>query len=583
VIRSISVCLSLSLLACDSTDADSTESASSAIEHLQSLHAGELTVTRTATDALSMSHTRIQQTLDGVPVFGGEAIVHLSADGGLRGITDNLITAPSDLDTTPRITEEDAIQSAVASSLGWMGLTEMPESELVILPRDGRIRVAWKVQLSRLDGSAETARPVIFIDAVTGEELWRFDNFQTGSVSGSGTSSYSGTVDLETYAYSGEYYLEDPDRGLGTYTFENSKEDLYYLIDDDNQWESEASREGVDVHYAGAGALDFYAEVFDRDGIDGSGGPGALDAIDGSGAMMAMLVNYGEGYVNAGWTGTVMLFGDGDGYYSSALTTVDVVGHEMTHGVVEFEAGLIYADESGALNESYADIMGMMIERYMEGEHSGTWMMAEDCFTPGVSGDAMRYFDDPTADGISSDHYTSRYTGSEDDGGVHLNSGIGNLAFYLTAEGGAHPRRGGNMVGIGIDAAGDIWYRGLTRYMTASTDFGDAREALLYAAEDLYGDTSDEYAAVQNAWHMVGIGDAAPEAEEIEEEETPEEEETEETAPDGDTGDTGDTGDGGGNAPDESKSSAGCATVTAAPSWAGILAVLLLGWRRRNA
>lgn len=585
VVRLVPAILPILLLACDASDTEQT-----ATGHLRGVRDVEVTVTRVDVDERAMSHTRLQQTIAGVAVFGAEAIVHLHADGSLRGITDNLIDAPAALDPVPALTAEEAIQQAVAGSLGWVGLTEAPEAELVFLPRDGQVRLAWRVQLSRVDGTGETARPMIFICARAGEVLWQYDNFQTGAASGIGTSSYSGTVSLETFESGGLYYLEDTTRALGTYTFENTEQDLYYLEDGNNQWDEESKREGVDVHYAGAGALDFYQDVFSRDGIDGSGGPGYIDSLTGSGPVMTMLVNYGEGYVNAGWTGEVMVFGDGDGYYSSALTTVDVVGHELTHGVVEFTAGLIYADESGALNESYADVMGVMIERYLEGEHAGTWQVGEDCFTPHIDGDALRYMDDPTADGISSDHYSSRYTGSEDDGGVHLNSGIGNLAFYLTSEGGQHPTRGGEPVeGIGMDAAADIWYRALTRYMTASSDFAGARKAMLHAAEDLYGADSLEYATIQDAWNRVGVGEAAPEQEEPEEEteetgeETEEAEDTggEETGGDADE-EEGDDGEEPAARPPGSGDSAGCSTVSGSASWLGILAAAMLGWRRRD-
>ncbi len=475
---------------------------------------------RTKIDDLDISHTRFEQLHLGVRVFEGEAIVHLHMDGTLRTVTNAMI---EDLvvDTQPLYAENEAVDIAVADIGGARHLTATPEVELVVLRRD-QDHLVWKVQLERLDGTADTARPVIFVDAHTGKVVWQYDNLQTAS----GESNYSGTVPVETTPAADTFYLEDGIAGLGTYSYGNSYDTVDYLTDSDNDWTADSAREGVDAHYAGAGTLDYYMSTFGRHGIDGSGGPGYIESIIGSRAVISSFVNYGENYVNAFWTGTFMVFGDGDGDTYGPLTTIDVTAHEMTHGVVQHEANLTYAGESGAMNESYADVFGAMVERHMEGEDSDNWQIGEDFYTPSIPGDgALRYMSDPSRDGASSDHYSTRYRGSQDNGGVHWNSGIGNLAFYLLSEGGNHPSTGDGMEGIGAEAAAEIWYRGLTSYLTASSDFADTRVAHLNAAEDLYGSDSFEYAAVQDAWSLVGVGEPASEEEEpeeSEEEETPE-------------------------------------------------------------
>ena len=198
-----------------------------------------------------------------------------------------------------------------------------------------------------------------------------------------------------------------------------------------------------------------------------------------------------------------MTYGDGNGSTFSPLVTLDICGHEMTHGVTERTAGLVYSNESGALNEAMSDVFGAMVERYTEGENSNTWKIGEDAYTPATSGDALRYMND-THRGGDPDHYSERYTGSADNGGVHTNSGIANFAFYLLAKGGTH-HLGGSMTGIGADKARLIWYRALTSYMTSSTNFKGARTATLNAASALYGTGSAEYNAVASSWSLCGV------------------------------------------------------------------------------
>jgi Zn-dependent metalloprotease len=191
--------------------------------------------------------------------------------------------------------------------------------------------------------------------------------------------------------------------------------------------------------------------------------------------------------------------------------SLGICGHEMQHGITERTANLTYSGESGALNESWSDVFGAMTERYARGENSNTWLIGEQSYTPGTSGDALRYMSNPhqarnggyTADD-DPDHYSERYTGTGDNGGVHINSGIANKAFYLLAVGGTH-HRGGSMTGIGSAAAARIWYRALTSYMTSSTNFKGARTATLNAAAALYGSGGTNYNAVANAWALCGV------------------------------------------------------------------------------
>jgi Zn-dependent metalloprotease len=456
-------------------------------------------------DDLATAHVRVAQSIHGVPVFGAEAIVHLDPWGRVTSVTDDLLDDVA-VDTTATVGPGDALALAVDGAGGWGAQSGAPHTQTVVLRANDGDHLVYAVHLTELAADAGPAMPIVFLDAHTGAEVWRYDDLQTAT----GSSAWYGTVPLGTTAADGTWYLEDTPRHIGTFTFDHTTDELSALTDDDDRWTSRSTEEdGVDAHYAAAAAYDFYAGTFGRDGIDGAGGPGYLDSVTGAGSVLSVLVQYDTDYLNAAWTGGYILIGSGDGYTAGALTTLDIVGHELTHGVTAYSADLAYAGESGALNESMSDCMGAMIERSVLGESADTWTMGEANWTPGTAGDALRYMADPTRDGSGRDYYADRYTGSGDNGGVHDNAGIGNLAFYLLAEGGAHPRRGGAaMTGIGADAAAAVWYRALTTYMTSSTSFAGARTATVTAATDLYGADATEAAAVGQAWALVGVGES---------------------------------------------------------------------------
>lgn len=202
-----------------------------------------------------------------------------------------------------------------------------------------------------------------------------------------------------------------------------------------------------------------------------------------------------------------MVYGDGDGqeYYPFAAA-LDVVGHELTHAVTEYTAGLQYQDESGAINEAMSDIFGTLIEFYANDDPD--WLCAEDIVGPANGDIAMRSLEDPTvvSNGLTGpypDHVSEMYTGTQDYGGVHINSSIINKCAYLISEGGSH--YGVNVNGIGQDKMGDIFYRALSAHMTSTTDFSQLREVTIYAATELYGSGSNEVQTVMDAFEAVGI------------------------------------------------------------------------------
>ncbi len=477
----------------------------------------EFKVKRVEIDDLKMAHTHFVQMTGGVPVWEGEAIVHLKSDGELSLITDDLKESVF-VNTTPNYTPEQILDYAKRLNRGSRFITEEPIVELYVYRGETRDHLVYRVEMARLDGTEFTSAPVRFIDAHTLETVFEYDNLQTGS----GNSLYSGTVNIGTSSTGGTFYMEDTGRRLGTFNMNNTGNtstgtggtQSRYTDADDN-WTATNARAGVDAHYGAEKTYDYYSTVHGRNGINGSQGPGTTSAAANSGiSLVSSRVHFGSNYNNAFWYQNKMSYGDGNGTTFSPLTTLDIAGHEMTHGVTQFSANLTYAKESGALNESMSDIMGAMVELYARGgsPNGDTWKIGEQAYTPGTAGDALRYMDNPGAAG-DPDHYSVRdypdpCTPSQfnDNCGVHTNSGISNKAFHLLVAGGTHPRSSIAVAGIGQTDAARIFYRALTVYMTASTNFAGARTATLNAATNLFGASSTQYNSTAQAWCSVGVG-----------------------------------------------------------------------------
>ena len=471
-------------------------------------------------DDLQNAHTRVRQTVGGIPVWEAEAIVHLKANGELSVITDNLKESVA-INTKPNYTSEEAFEIANRLYSGSAKVSEKPKIDLYVYRGEDRDHLVYRVQIPRIDGSNATSVPVDFIDAHTGERVFGYDNLQTGT----GSSLYSGTVSINTSSVGSTFYMEDLTRKMGTFNMNSTGNETFgtggtqsRFTDTDDSWTSTIQRAGVDAHYGAAKTYDYYLNVHGRNGINGAGGPGVTTAAANSSvSLITSRVHFGSSgaYNNAFWYNNRMSYGDGDGVNFTPLTTIDICGHEMTHGVTENESNLTYSGESGALNESMSDVFGAMVELYADGGvvSADTWKIGEDAYTPGTSGDALRYMNDPhlapnggwTAND-DPDHYSERYTGTGDNGGVHINSGIANKAFYLAAVGGTHHLSGVTVTGMGTTDAARIWYSANANYMTSGTTFSGARTATLNAATAIFGGGSAQYNSTANAWCAVGVG-----------------------------------------------------------------------------
>ncbi|MFL5355946.1 M4 family metallopeptidase [Archangium sp.] len=433
--------------------------------------AGDLAFKRAVADANGKSHERLTQSINGIPVFGAQAIVHLDANGTVASITDGLARDVK-VDTSARLRADEATQIAISQVGGAVALASEPKVDLQILPDSiGKgARLTYRVQLATRTADGAFSMPNVFVDAHSGEVAFQFDNLKTS-------------------------------RNRNTYTVANGTRLPGSLVRTETQ--APVSDAVANAAHDNAGiTYNFYFSRFGRDSYNGTGG------------TLTSSVHYSRNYVNAYWDGTQMVYGDGDGVQSSPLIVLDVIGHELTHAVTDTSSDLVYANESGALNEAMSDIFGASIEAYRDGAVSAnTWKIGEECWTPATAGDALRYMNDPALAG-DYDYYPTRYTGTSDNGGVHTNSGIANLAYYLAVSGGTHPRGKTTTVVPALDAnptlsiekGAAIFYRANTVYLTPGSTFSEARGATAQAATDLYGATAA--ASVNAAWAAVGV--AAP-------------------------------------------------------------------------
>jgi Zn-dependent metalloprotease len=253
----------------------------------------------------------------------------------------------------------------------------------------------------------------------------------------------------------------------------------------------------VNEAYNGLGATyDFYAAVFGRDSIDDAGLP--LDAT----------VHFGRGYDNAFWNGEQMVFGDGDGEYFNRFTVaLDVIGHELTHGVTEDEAGLVYTAQSGALNESLSDVFGSLVKQYRRKQKAedADWLIGKGLFTKSVAGVALRSmrapgtaYDDPVLGKDPQPAHMKKYVHTyQDNGGVHINSGIPNHAFYTAAVA---------VGGYAWEKMGRVWYETVRDpRLKRTASFQRFASLTVLSAQRLFGATSAEAKTVRDAWTEVGV------------------------------------------------------------------------------
>ncbi|MFF3114317.1 M4 family metallopeptidase [Kitasatospora sp. NPDC057904] len=468
-------------------------------------------------DADGTRHLRFERTFAGLPVLGGDLVVHQSAGGAVESV-DKAIAAPIAVPSlTPEIPADQAAAQATGAVQSTVGVTadkdESPltavhrtgKPELVIWASDGNPRLAYRttVEGERADGTPSSQ--LLVTDAASGEVLSTHEQVQTAA--GTGTGVFVGKVPLTTTQTTGGYSLKDAGRGgQSTVNMKNRTSGSGTLYaKSTNTWGNGSAGNGesaaVDAQYGAAATWDFYKNTFGRSGIKNNG-VGATSRV-----------HYGSNYVNAFWSDTCFCMSYGDGASNThPLTEIDVAGHEMTHGVTSATAGLNYSGESGGLNEATSDILGTMVEFYANLPSNPPNYWIGELINLNGDGTPLRYMDQPSKDGSSADSWSSG-VGNLD---VHYSSGVANHFFYLLSEGSgaksingfsynSPTSNGSTVTGIGRDKAAQIWYRALTVYFTSTTNYASARTGTLKAAADLYGATSAEYKAVAAAWSGVNV------------------------------------------------------------------------------
>ncbi|AWB45529.1 bacillolysin [Paenibacillus sp. CAA11] len=484
-------------------------------------------ITTRSTDDVGVRHYRLKQYVDGTPIYAGDQTIHINQAGQVSAfvgavLPESEVKVPT---TTPKISPEEAIKIAYDEAESRIGkpmtqdtisVTDSvyseeategntiavpsvdptdnskmvknlidaaeadPKADLYILPYEGQTFLVYVTEVNVM--SPQLLRTRYFIDATNGKIIKQVDILNQAT--GTGTGVLGDTKSFTTTLSGSTYQLRDTTRGSGISTYTAGNRQTYpgtLLTDSDNKWTDPAA---VDAHYYAGVVYDYYKNRFGR------------NSYNGNNAAIRSTVHYGSRYNNAAWTGTQMIYGDGDGTTFRAFSgDLDVIGHELTHAVTEYTAGLEYEYEPGALNESFSDIIGNDIQ-------GKNWLIGDDIYTPNIPGDALRSMSNPTLYG-QPDSYKDRYTGSGDYGGVHTNSGINNKAYYLIAQGGTH--NGVTVTGIGRSAAIRIFYSTLVNYLTPTSNFSTARAAAIAAATDLYGANSSQVTAVKKAYDAVGV------------------------------------------------------------------------------
>ncbi|MFJ2562997.1 MULTISPECIES: M4 family metallopeptidase [unclassified Streptomyces] len=468
----------------------------------------ELVVRDVIQDADGTTHTRYERTYAGLPVLGGDLIVHSSKAGKTQGVTRANKAAIKVATLTPKVATAKAEKQAVtlARAAGSEQTTADQAPRKIIWAGDGTPVLAYETVVGGLQEDGTPNQLHVITDAATGKKLFEYQGIETGT----GKTLYSGTVTLTTTLSGSTYQLYDTTRGghktnnlaggtSGTGTLFTNTTDVWGTGTASSSTTDQTA--AADAAYGAQTTWDFYKSTFGRNGIKNNG------------VAAYSRVHYGNNYVNAFWDDSCfcMTYGDGSGN-THPLTSLDVAGHEMSHGVTANTAKLNYSGESGGLNEATSDIFGTGVEFYANNsKNPGNYLIGEQLNLNG-NGTPLRYMDKPSKDGGSADYWSST-VGSKD---VHYSSGVANHFFYLLAEGSGAKTingysynsptyNGATVTGIGRAKALQIWYKALTTYMTSTTNYKAARTATLNAASALYGSSSTEYNTVAAAWTAVNV------------------------------------------------------------------------------
>jgi len=461
----------------------------------------ELKLSRYWEDTLGRKHLRYSQMYNGIPVWPAELNVHLDANGNVDLMNGAYVAMPRRLVLNPVLDAEDAEGIAIDYDPDF-DFAEKIESELIIYAYNAHtIRLAWKVQVL-VDAGSDW---LVIVDALNGNILKAYNQVNTNAANGSGVDLLGQTRSLNIWAENNRYYLIDTSKPMyngnsgAIYVYDmNHYENFNYAsFVTSTSANSGWIKDGVSLSYNISETFDYYQQAHNRNSIDGKGG------------NVIGFVRYDYNYDNAYWTSeyNAIFFGDAKPYAGA----LDIVAHELTHGITSFTCNLVYSDQSGALNEAFSDIFGEMVENRTNG--STDWVNGKL-----VSGEGGRNLKNPSSVEIipgQGYYYPSKmnefyHRGSPllqmlkdaDYGGVHINMTIITHAYYLLAE--------GLNDAIGLAKAAKIFYRAQTVHLVKNSQFIDMRLACIQSAEELYGENSQEVQKVAEAFDAVEILDDQP-------------------------------------------------------------------------
>lgn len=466
-------------------------------------------------------HIKFQQTLGGVEVFGGEYTAHLKNDNVVMYTGHYFNGIPS---ISPVLSKQDALSKALtyfnADEYIWENEVEIelhkrikkdpaanqyPDPKLIYFNKSLNLNEFYFELVYEMDiiSTLPMSRgEKVMISALTGNVIQVLPLFHDVEREAKGISRFSDTVDIVTEEVSSSLFsLRDASRGGGIETYNaqsttNTSTPYTDFQHSDTLWDitnSTMDEAAIDAHWGAEKTYDYYLDKHNR------------DSYDNMGTLMLSFVHYDLNWSNAQWTGDRMQYGDGS-VNGNPYLAIDIVGHEISHGVTQWAAGLVYQGESGALYESFSDVFGNAIEYYSDSVRA-TWYVGEQCSNTLRNMSFPNEFNDP--DTYDGGYWAATGGGAADNGGVHTNSGVQNFWYYLLVEGGTGTNDIGNSYNVsamGWDAASEIAYLNLEDMLTNGSDYEDAREFSFAVAELLYGDCSPEAENVMEAWYAVGVG-----------------------------------------------------------------------------
>lgn len=461
-------------------------------DQLQLAQQTEMVLTEAVPGENGFVHYKFQQLHDGLPVFGGTYILH-EKNGFVERATGHLCPKIS-LNTKPSMNAASALNFAKQAMKANEYAEEQAKPVLCLVDRafpkiSERVNLAYQVDL---ESTEPFDKRRFFVDAHSGKVIGQFPLILQEGVPSTAKTRYYGTKNIITDSLGpSNFKLHDPTRGEGITVF---RTDLTNFTNTSSSWDltnSSQDEVALDAHYCSQEYYDMMKGAFEWEGLDGAGK-----------ALNVLVHNNGAGEVNAFWDGENTNFGDGNCAYGP-LTTLEVVGHEFTHGMIDHTSKLVYAGESGAINESLADMFGKMLERKADPSNFNWDLGHSFLLTPDAK--PFRVMDDPASVGMPDLYKGSLWMDFAD---VHTNSSIGNLWFSMIVDGKQGTNEAGytyNVPALGMDKAGQIVFLTNRAYLTENADYQAFYDYSMQATAELFGDGSAEQLAVEEAWNAVGL------------------------------------------------------------------------------